>query len=93
MRRDALLEATLHAIPFRAGDDAQQKIGRDDPLRGLVVGIDDEGDALVQEALLSGLLVARELIRCQHQKAQIELCVMLPHMLLGGEHFLFAEPS
>ena len=37
----------------------------DDPLGGLVVAIDGEGDALMQEALLAGLLAAHQFLQRQ----------------------------
>ena len=39
-RADALLEAGFDACPFLRGDDARQKIGRNDPLRRLRVAVD-----------------------------------------------------
>ena len=59
-------------VPFLGRDDARQKIGRDDPLGRLVVAIDGEGDALVQEALFAGLLAAVQFVRRQRGKPAIQ---------------------
>ena len=58
--------------PFPRRDDARQKIGRDDPLGRLIVGIDGEGDALMQEGLLAGLLAAVQFFQRQGGKARIQ---------------------
>ena len=44
-RPDPLLEAARQAAPFRPGQDARDDVEGDDPLFGLVVAIDGEGDA------------------------------------------------
>ena len=67
--QDALGQAALDTLPFRRRDDARQKIGGDDPLGRLVVVIDGEGDALMQEALLAGLLAAVQFFQRQAWKA------------------------
>ena len=87
-RRDALLQTALDALPFRRRDDARQKVGRDDPLGRLVVGIDREGDALVQEGLLAGLLAADELVRRQRRQPAVERGVMIAALRRHGREHL-----
>ena len=67
---DALGQAALDAVPFLGRDDARQQVGGNDPLGGLVVVIDGEGDALVQEALLAGLLAAVQLFQRQVERRE-----------------------
>ncbi|MFN9544663.1 MAG: hypothetical protein ACK59B_16055, partial [Alphaproteobacteria bacterium] len=61
----ALPQASLEAVPFAARNDARQEVGRDDLLGRVLVAIDGEGDALVQEGLLAGLLAAHKFLRWQ----------------------------
>ncbi len=87
-RLDALLEAGLDARPFGRGDDARQQIGRDDALGRLVIGIDGEGDALMQEGELAGLLAAMQLLGRQSGQPHIERRVMLSHETCVREHLV-----
>ncbi len=57
---DALLQTTLDTVPFGGGDHAGKQIRGDNPLRRLLVGIDRERDALMQEGLFAGLLAAEQ---------------------------------
>jgi hypothetical protein len=66
-RENALGQAAFDAVPFLGGDDARQQIGGNDPLGGAVVVVDGEGDALVQKALLAGLLVAVQFFQRQRR--------------------------
>ena len=92
-REDALLQAGFEARPFRRGDDARQQIGRNDPLGRLIVAIDREGDALMQERLLAGLLPQSEFFGRQFGEAAMQLRVMRPHASVGGEHFVVGAPE
>ena len=75
------------------GDDARQKIGGDDALGRLRVGIDGEGDALLQEALLAGLLAAAKLIGRQRGHARGECCVMGAHIARPRQHLVIGRPQ
>ncbi len=44
-RLDALFEALGELAPFLAGDDPRHDVERDDPLLGIVLAVDGEGDA------------------------------------------------
>ncbi len=59
----------------------------------LIVAIDGEGDALMQEALLAGLLAQSELFGRQFGEAAMQLRVMRPHASIGGEHFVVGAPE
>ncbi len=90
-RSDALGQAALDAVPFAGGDDARQKIGRDDPLGRLVVVIDGEGDALMQEGLLAGLLAAVQFVRRQGGEPAVQRRIGRPHRAVGGEHLVIGR--
>ena len=64
-RRDALGEAFFDPCPLRARDDARQQIVGKDALRAFVATIHREGDALVQEAQVGGLLAALYLLAAE----------------------------
>ncbi len=85
---DALAQASIDAGPFLGGDDARQKIGRDDPLGRLVVAVDGEGDALMQEGEFAGLLAAQELAGRQRGQSPVECGVVRAHRAVGGEHLV-----
>jgi hypothetical protein len=68
-RDDALGQSGFQTRPFRGRDDARQQVGGNDPFGGAIVVVDGEGDALVQEALLAGLLAAGELFQRQGGEA------------------------
>ena len=87
-RRDALLQACFEPVPFRGRDDARQKIGRDDSFGRLIVAVDREGDALMQERLLARLLPQAEFFGRQFGEAAMQLCVVRPHASVGGEHLV-----
>ncbi len=78
-------------VPFLGGDDARQQIGGDDPLGGLVVAIDGEGDALMQEALLAGLLPAHQFLQRQAGEARIQGHIGRPGPAVGREHFVIGR--
>ena len=85
---DALGQAALDAVPFLGGDDARQQIGGNDPLGRLVVVVDGEGDALVQEALLAGLLAAVEFFQRQGGKARVHRGIGRARLAVGREHLV-----
>ena len=88
-RREALLQAGFDPRPFLGGDDARQEVGRDDPLGGLIVAIDGEGDALLQEGLLAGLLAAAQLVGAAASASRpSQRRVVRPHRAVGGEHLV-----
>ena len=93
-RSDALLQSRFEACPFGRGDEPRQQIGRNDSLGRLIVAVDRERDALVQERLLARLLAQAQLLGRQLREAAVELRVMRPHASIGGEHFVVgaAEP-
>ena len=48
-RGDPLDQAGLDLLPLARRDDARERVEREDPLRALVVAVDREGDALLEE--------------------------------------------
>ncbi len=60
-RLDALDQPRAQPRPFVGEEDARDDVERDDPLGGVAVAIDGEGDAELAEGLLRGLLAALQL--------------------------------
>ncbi len=85
---DALAQAGVDPLPFLGGDDAGQEVGRDDPLGRLVVAVDGEGDALVQEGQLAGLLAALELAGGERRQPPVERGVVRADRAVGREHLV-----
>ncbi len=50
------------SVPFGAGDDAREQIVGEDLLGAFVAAVDGEGDALIEEAEVGGLLAATQLV-------------------------------
>ena len=55
-------------VPLRAGDDARQKIVGKNPLGPFLAAVDREGDALVQEGKVGGMLAAPDFISRQRRE-------------------------
>ena len=87
-RGNPLLQPGFDAGPFLGGYDARQKIRRNDPFGRLIVGIDGEGDALVEEGLFAGLLAAAQLFRVEFGKFFVQRRAMRPDRAVGGEHLV-----
>jgi hypothetical protein len=85
---DTLLQSSFDARPFTRGDDARHQIGWDDALGRLIVAVDGEGDALMQERLLTSLLAQPELILRELNEPAMKLCVVGPHPAVGAEHLV-----
>jgi hypothetical protein len=64
-RGDALGEAALDPVPLGGGDQARQKIVREDALGAFVAAVDGEGDALGEEREVGRLLAALQLFSGQ----------------------------
>src|SRR5205085_6145515 len=60
-RVDALLEAALDVVPLGGADDARDQVEGEDALGALIVAVDVEGDAELQEEPFGGVLVAEKL--------------------------------
>ena len=77
-------------VPFLGRDDARQKIGRDDPLGRLIVAIDGEGDALVQEGLFAGLLAAPQFFPVEFGEPAMQGRAVRPDRAVGREHLVIS---
>src|ERR1700727_2716659 len=64
-RGDPLGQPHLDGLPFGGRDDAWHQVIRENLFGSLFAAIDGEGDALVQEAEVSCLLSALQLVRGQ----------------------------
>jgi hypothetical protein len=69
-----------------------KQVGGDDPLGGLVVAIDGEGDALVQKGLFASLLAPAQLVRAQLRNASVQVRVMAADGSIRGEHLVIRRP-
>ena len=87
-RLDALGQARFQPRPFRPRDNARDQVGGNDPLGGLVVVIDGEGDALMQEALLAGLLAAVQFLQRQGGQPRVHRRIGRARRTVGCEHLV-----
>ena len=53
----------LDGLPFGCRDDARHQVVREDLFGAFLAAVDGEGDALIQEAEVGGLLSALQLVR------------------------------
>ncbi len=79
------------ALPFFGRHDARQKIGRDDPLGRLLVAVDRERDALLQEGLLAGLLAADQFFMRQSRESAVQGRAMPADVAMRGEHLVIGR--
>ena len=75
-------------LPLGAGDDARQQVVGKDALGAFVVAVDREGDALVQEGAVGGLLAVPPLGRRQLEQAVEQEAIGVPRRVAGGEHLV-----
>ncbi len=62
------VKPAFDAVPFRAGNQAGQKIIRKDFLGPLFATVNREGDALVEEGQVSGVFAAPDLVGGQRRE-------------------------
>ena len=75
-RQDALRQAAFDRLPLCGGEDARHQVIGEDALGAMLLTIDGEGDALVQERKIGGLLPIAQLIIGQFGQPGIERVVM-----------------
>ena len=85
---DALRKAAFDDFPFLAGDDARQEVVGEDALGAFVFAVDVEGDALVEEAKVGGLLAALDFFRCERGEEVEQRPVVRMQHALAGEHLV-----
>ena len=61
-RRDTLHQARFDLLPLARRDDPRKRVEREDPLRPLVVAVDREGYALLEEQQLEAAKFLAELL-------------------------------
>ena len=66
-RGDPLRDACLQMLPFRCGDHPRDDVERQDAVDGVLVGIDDEGDAEIVKLPL-------RILRASAQFIEVECC-------------------
>ena len=62
-RADALQQPGLDALPFRCGDRPRDEIERENLLDAAAIGIDREGDALVDKDEIGAIAALLELVK------------------------------
>ena len=87
-RGDALGQPLFDRAPFGRGEDARHQVVGEDPLGALLLAVDREGDALVQERQLGRLLEIAQLVGGQLKHALVERAVGRPRRARGIEHLV-----
>ena len=95
---DALGEAALDAVPLGGGDQAREQVVGEDALGAFVAAVDGEGDALVEEGEVGGLLAALKLVLGeagqrlgQHPVVWAQIAVGLAHLVEGAVEWIVSE--
>ena len=87
-RGDALHQPALDVLPLGARDDARDGIEGHDPLRALVVAIDGEGDALIEEGLRREAILPLDLRVGQFVETPEHRAAMRAHRAGRAEHLI-----
>ena len=87
-RGDPLGQSHLHGRPFGGRDDARNQVVREDLFGSFLAAVDREGDALIQEAKVGGLLSALQLVRGQGDKVLQQFSAMSVQIAGTGEHLV-----
>ena len=85
---NALLETMLDAVPFPRRDDAREQVVRENALGALIAAVDGEGDALVQEGKVGGLLLSLEFFARQAAEVVHEWAIVAVQVAVSGEHLV-----
>ncbi len=87
-RGDALAQAALDGVPVGPRNDPRHEVERKDALGALLVAVDREGDALVQERAIGHLLPSLEFVDRQHAELLEEGVVVGPGRAGRCEHLV-----
>ena len=87
-RVDALDHAALDVIPLRPRDDPGDQVEREDPLEPLLLAVDGEADALIQERRVDGVPPRLELLDAQSGESLGEHAVVRPRPSRRLEHLV-----
>ena len=87
-RAHALDEAALEQAPLVARDHARDEVEGEDPLDSLLLAVDREPDALVQERHVHGAPALLERIDADRREPLGEHLVVRPHAPRGLEHLV-----
>ena len=87
-RLDALLEPALQPLPFRLGDDAGDDVEGDQPLGGLRVAIDGEGDADAPEEQFGLAAPERDMVGRDGVEPALQLDIGLANFLGTARHLV-----
>ena len=75
-------------VPLGAGDDAREEVVGEDFLGAFFAAVDGEGDALVEEAEVGGLLAALDFVLGEGGEVLEQGPVVLAQFILRGEHLV-----
>ena len=89
-RGEPLNQPALDRLPFVRRDDARQQIVGKDALGALVVAVDREGHALMQERAVGILLAVAQIRRRQLEQAAMQRLVRLARLARSIEHLVVA---
>ena len=85
-------------FPIFAGNDAGQKVVREDALGAFLFTVDGEGNSLIEEDEIALLLGAAELFRWRFLQHLKEGCVLrthgtgrIEHLVVGAIQLVFVE--
>ena len=92
-RVHALDHAALDVIPLLARDDARDEVEREDPLEPLLLAVDREADALVEERGVDRVPPRRELLDAQRRELLGERAVVRPRPAGRLEHLVEERPG
>jgi hypothetical protein len=87
-REHALNHAALDVIPLGARDHARDEVEREDPLEALLLAVDREADALVEERRVDRVAPGRELVDAELGELLGEHAVVMPRLARRLEHLV-----
>ncbi len=95
---DALRQSLLDLAPFIGRDDPWKKVIGKDALGSLLVAVNRESDALMQEGQVGGHLALAQLFRRKFEQRLKKILVMRPrhtwrleHLIVGGIELIIPE--
>ena len=87
-RVDALFEAALDIVPLGGGDDARDQVEGENALRALVVAVDVEGDAELEQEPFGGVFVPQQLAAVERVDGVQNEAGVRAHAAAGFEHLV-----
>jgi hypothetical protein len=85
---NALGQTAFQPLPFTGRDDAREQVVGENPLGPLVIAVDGEGDALVEECAIGGLLPEVQLRHGNVNEAFVQEAVVVAGNAARVEHLV-----